>query len=318
MAEKSIRGSVLALVLPSVIVTIILVLPSICQGQYTTIGTPFRTVNDSFYERVGVDFGFQIPGSGRFTPGDRTRGVFGLLPNGQINPSGHLVFSQNSARSAIPPVGGYDPGAEAQFGYAVRNRNGGGYHLNLFGGKGSNRSLTSTTPSVTVPNGFTGTIRDQTLQPFVTGITPVVGGYNNLSPGPVSYISPLEVALRRLREQGETLAATPDPERERIALYGRENVETRRVSSPQSSLASQGDLSVAEIKRSQKAQQLASQTEMAKEIQDRVDAAEIQIAKGNFSGARVLLKQAIRRATGTQRATLDRRYEQIKGKRNRK
>ena len=41
--------------------------------------------------------------------------------------------------------------------------------------QGSNRSISSTSPSVTMPNGGFGSISSGTLRPFVTGFTPIVG-----------------------------------------------------------------------------------------------------------------------------------------------
>ena len=36
--------------------------------------------------------------------------------------------------------------------------------------------MTSTTPSITTMDGYPGTITSQTIRPFVTGVTPVIGG----------------------------------------------------------------------------------------------------------------------------------------------
>ncbi|GAA5505297.1 hypothetical protein [Novipirellula caenicola] len=43
--------------------------------------------------------------------------------------------------------------------------------------QGSSQTFSSTTPSVTTMNGVPGSIVSQTVTPFVTGITPVVGSY---------------------------------------------------------------------------------------------------------------------------------------------
>ena len=175
-------------------------------AQQVQIGTPFNTVTDEYYERIGVGFGFTLPASPNFRR-NGGRGIVGLLPNGQIDPRG-ITFSQGSVNSAVPPFGGFDPGAQGQFGFAVR-KGGGGFNLNLFGGKGSSRTLTSQTPSIVVPNGVPGTIADQTLRPFVTGITPVVGSFS-LGGEPSVPISPVDLALQRLAERGQSLESLRD------------------------------------------------------------------------------------------------------------
>lgn len=144
-------------------------------AQMINVGTPFNSVSDSYFERNGVNFGFSLPG-GR---GNGSR-VVGLNPLGMITPN--INFTQNGFGSAVPPFGGYDPGASARTGFGVINSNGGGFSLGLELGKGSSRSITSTVPSVTVPNGFGGSIQSGSLRPFVTGVVPVVSAGNGFLP----------------------------------------------------------------------------------------------------------------------------------------
>jgi hypothetical protein len=63
------------------------------RAQNINTQTPFTSVNDSYYENFGVNFGFSIPG-GR---GNGSR-VVGYGPQGQLLPN--LVF-QNGSGGAI-------------------------------------------------------------------------------------------------------------------------------------------------------------------------------------------------------------------------
>ena len=137
------------------------------SAQQIGVSTPFNTYSDSYFENHGVGFGFTLPG-GR-GPGSR---VVGFGPGGL---SRNLTFRQGSAGSAIPAFGGFDPNASARFGFGRIGRNGGGFNLGFTLGKGSSRTLTSTTPSLIVQNGFGGVISDTINRPFVTGVFPVVG-----------------------------------------------------------------------------------------------------------------------------------------------
>lgn len=51
-----------------------------------------------------------------------------------------------------------------------------GGRLSIFGGQSSSRSIVSQSASVTTMDGVPGSIVSQQLTPFVTGVTPVVGG----------------------------------------------------------------------------------------------------------------------------------------------
>jgi hypothetical protein len=75
----------------------------------------------------------------------------------------------------VPPFGNFDPNAGLRTGVGFSSgRVSGSIGLNL--AQGSSRSNVTTVPSVTTMNGYPGSISDQTMRPFVTSITPVVGG----------------------------------------------------------------------------------------------------------------------------------------------
>ena len=103
------------------------------RAQQIKVGTPLQRSSDSYFERQGINFGFFMNGNSR---------IRGLSPTGQILPN--IVVSQNSVGSAIPQVGGFDPNTQLTSGVGVFGSNG-GFSLGLFAGKGSSRSLTSTT-----------------------------------------------------------------------------------------------------------------------------------------------------------------------------
>lgn len=105
------------------------------------VGAPAHTAGHSFYENIGVRWGLR--GNGWFFN-------FGGAP---------------------PPVfGGFDPNAQANFGFGGQN----GF-FNVTAGQGSSRTLTSASPSVTVMNGGFGFFSDTVQRPFVTAVVPVVG-----------------------------------------------------------------------------------------------------------------------------------------------
>lgn len=138
-------------------------------AQQVTVATPSHNLNDGFYERQGIGFGFSIPGGG--VPNGRNSGVFGLGANGAIQPN--VNFNQGGFNNAIPPFGGFDPNATARGGAAVLNKNGNMFFDFEFG-QGSTRSNVSETPMLTLTNGVPGNFTSVVQRPFVTSVTPVV------------------------------------------------------------------------------------------------------------------------------------------------
>ncbi len=138
-------------------------------AQMIQTSTPFNTVTESFNQRMGVDFGFQLQGG----QGSGSRTV-GLLPGGVLSPN--IAFRQGGVTSAVPQFGGFDPNSQATFGFA--NVSGGNqFGLGLVLGQGSNRTMTSTVPTVVMENGATASVFSGQIRPFVTGYIPVVGNH---------------------------------------------------------------------------------------------------------------------------------------------
>lgn len=220
------------------------------DAQNINVSTPFTSVSDSFYENFGVNFGFAIPG-GR---GNGSR-VVGLGPRGQLRPN--LVFSQNGFGGTIPPFGGYSPNSGATFGFGNIGPNG-GYSLGFNLAQGSTRTSTTVAPSLTVQNGFGGSLISGQFRPFVTGVVPVVGGggFNNVAPGygfnpGYSKFAPIDNGVTRAIQSGQlNLRARSEP-------VEREVTATPVTFSNNRSTALRGDLSVAQIK-AERAKKLAA------------------------------------------------------------
>jgi len=148
------------------------------QDLQVTIEVRFINLNDSFFERIGVDFDFNIQNA--IPPGldatDDVGGpsiVVGLDPQG--NPQADLQFNQGSFGSAVPAFGGFDPGSAAQFGFAIIS------DIEAFflieAAQGDTRTNVLQAPKVTLFNGQQASVNDSLQRPFVTSVTPVVGDF---------------------------------------------------------------------------------------------------------------------------------------------
>ncbi len=122
-------------------------------AQQMTIGTPFHTIQEGFFEHIGVQWALQ----GR---------------NWSIQFGG--------ADLAQPTIGGFQPGAGIQGGFQFGGPGWSG-QLQFSAAQGNTRTVTSTTPMVTIMNGATGYVADTSVSPFVIGLIPVVGA-GGLSP----------------------------------------------------------------------------------------------------------------------------------------
>lgn len=283
-------------------------------AQYSRIGTPFQTNSDSFYERIGIDFGFSFPQMGN---PNGTR-IVGLNPDGSFTRDGAIRFTQGGAASAVPPFGGYDPNADATFGFARVNPNGGGWHLGLRAGQGSSRTSTVNAPSIVVPNGVPGSISNSQLTPFVTNVIPVVGGLPEgffqamYSPGPA--ISPVDVSLARLREEMAAGRIYRD-ENGRFVVQGETTTETsssQAAPAPRESTAMRGDLSVAEIRRLREAAADAQDQENQAQIEKYIRLAESAASKRKYGAAKHFYRNAAALATGNLKQELESKQEEMR------
>jgi hypothetical protein len=282
------------------------------SAQYSAVTTPFGTASDSFFENMGIGFGFSIPGAG-FLPGDDhgPSGTIGLGPTGAPTPNLGLPFTGGGG--VAPPFGGGLAGAgRGGFGFGMA---GGG--LNTFGNmnfsQGSSRSFVMETPMVVVPNGGQGTIIDATQRPFVTGFIPVVGGYG---PGPgyglpsAPAVSPLFERIQRLNAEGALRRQTA--QQADVGVGARQDNQPLALgagASQAASSAERGDLSVAEIRRQQAAEGDAADAELAAWI-ERARGAE---AAGKRNVARIYYRMAASRATGDLRKEFQAKYLELGG-----
>ncbi len=191
------------------------------QGTQVQITTPYHSINDSFYERIGVDFDFSFKGGGN---------VVGLDAHGNRTSDGRIHFNQGSFDSAMPQFGGHDPSTDATFGFgAAGGKFSPSFRFAL--GQGSNRSHVMQAPTVVMHDGQTGFFSDSSMRPFVTSVVPVVGtGMPMLPMLPQSPpISPVKQALARMeaekklgmqqtRREHRTRRETPDRQPQRAAL----------------------------------------------------------------------------------------------------
>lgn len=122
--------------------------------QMINTTTPLNQISSSFFENNSVTWSLKGPN-----------------------------FFANFGGAAPPPFGNPDPNSGLRTGAAF-NRGGISGTLGFNFGQGSNRTITSSAPSITTMDGVPGSFTSATIRPFVTGITPIVGDYPQLGPIP--------------------------------------------------------------------------------------------------------------------------------------
>lgn len=156
------------------------------QDLQVTIEVRFITLSDNFFERLGVDMDFAIDDnvdlnyvnnnreSGRFGDDTGPSTVVGLTTEGPTSTL-DLEFTQGSFGATLPQFGNYDPATAANFGFAILS------DLEVFfllqAAEGDQRTNVLQAPKVTLFNGQTASVQDQSQRPFVTSIIPVVGDF---------------------------------------------------------------------------------------------------------------------------------------------
>jgi len=119
------------------------------QAQQFTAATPFHTLRDSFFENNSINW------SGNY------RGI---------------TFSYGGGALARPQFGSPDLSAGLTTNFAILSKYG-QINFNTNFSQGSNQSLVTQTPSITLMNGQTGYVSDTSQTPFVVGAIPVVGAF---------------------------------------------------------------------------------------------------------------------------------------------
>ena len=148
----------------------------------------FVTLQDNFFERVGIDFDFSI--------NDNTQGVTTTATGDQVLVGGgsgvvgrqpvettpftptqdfDIGFLQGNFNAAEPLFGGFTAASAASFGFAILS------DIEVFfllqASKGNNRTNITQAPTVTMFNGQSASVSDFASRPFVTSVIPVVGDF---------------------------------------------------------------------------------------------------------------------------------------------
>jgi len=173
------------------------------QDLQVTIEVRFITLNDNFFERIGLDFDFQIDDNidrpfqvfgqpdpafdGLDDPGgveasrdvsDRDHGpkvVVGRSSNTAFSADLDIPFNQGSFGLAVPQFGGFDPSAAATMGFAILSDIEAFFFIEAV--QGDRRSNVLQAPKVTLFNGQQAFVSDTSQSPFVISVIPVVGDF---------------------------------------------------------------------------------------------------------------------------------------------
>ena len=175
------------------------------QDLQVTIEVRFITLNDNFFERIGVSFDFDVKdniignnitfdartsppniaaGSSDFAnsagvPGSTQAGTR-TITVGMSSPNVYssdldIPFTQNSFALAVPQFGGFDATAGAQLGFAILSDVEAYFFISA--AQGDKRSNVLQAPKVTLFNGQQAYVSDTTESPFVISVIPVVGDF---------------------------------------------------------------------------------------------------------------------------------------------
>lgn len=145
----------------------------------------FVSLADSFFERIGIDFDFNLNDNSGINPAAvpeqvNPSTVVGLQAGGTdtaptFSPDLDIPFQQSFFASTVPTFGGIDPTSFANFGFAILS------DIEVFfliqASKGDTRTNVTQAPTLTMFNGQVANFNDGALVPFVTSVTPVVGDF---------------------------------------------------------------------------------------------------------------------------------------------
>jgi general secretion pathway protein D len=172
------------------------------QDLQVTIEVRFISLNDNFFERIGVDFDFDIDddtdrpfsvfgkdnvganNAGDATPlanrdlRDRDHGkdmTVGLSAPGVFSADLDIPFTQDSFTIATPQFGGFQPTAGMSVGFAILSDIEAFFFITA--AQGDQRSNVLQAPKVTLFNGQQAIVQDITQSPFVISVIPVVGDF---------------------------------------------------------------------------------------------------------------------------------------------
>lgn len=153
------------------------------QDLQVTIEVKFITLNDNFFERIGVDFDLKIDDNVRRLPQDDQGNstVVGLSTGVSstnafpVTADFDITMSQDGFASAVPAFGGFDAASGASLGFAILS------DLEMFffmnAAQGDQRTNVLQAPRVTMFDGQFASINDTIQRPFVTSLIPVVADF---------------------------------------------------------------------------------------------------------------------------------------------
>ena len=177
------------------------------QDLQVTIEVRFITLNDNFFERIGVDFDFNLasntsnPKAAGFSAvqgvsvggntynaplyqgnGNSGTAISGLQAVGS-NPAqsgiyttdNSVQFTQGTYALAVPQFGGFDAAAGATVGFAILSNIEAFFFINA--AAGDKRTNVLQAPKVTLFNGQQAFVSDTSQTPFVISVIPVVGDF---------------------------------------------------------------------------------------------------------------------------------------------
>lgn len=238
--------------------------------------------------------------------------------------AGEGAYAQYSAVAG--PFNGAGHGFQEQIGVGFGGNVGGGPFFNngaaggahiggqvgplrwgLNAASGSDSSIGSVAPSVTVGNGGTGAIFSGSIRPFVTGLVPVVGDWNPEAAYPrlpAYRTSPLVERLVRMQDESAQSAVRPRPAAAPTAAPA---PPPPRIAST----AERGDLSLAEIR----ALQAEEGDPVAEEIAAYLEAARLREEAGDIGQALIDYGRAASRARGPQRDQIRQKMQQLRQQR---
>jgi len=170
------------------------------QELQVTVEVRFITLSEAFYERIGIDFNFKVDDDQtRFDrmvvansfappgminePDHLDKVVVGLAPGNVLTPDLDIPFFSSSFSRAIPPFGNF-PNAVGNngglnFGFAYLSD----IEVFLFmeAAQGDTRTNVMQAPKITLFSGQTAYLTVQDFQFLVTGATPLIGPFGQVT-----------------------------------------------------------------------------------------------------------------------------------------
>ncbi|MCY2973444.1 MAG: general secretion pathway protein GspD [Planctomycetota bacterium] len=152
------------------------------QNLQVTIEVRFITLADNFFEKMGIDFDFNIrdkklngAGLPRADEGSASIGLSAATGTVPVPTTNLDVQFRQASFGVTPQFGGGTVTDGAQLGFAILS------DLELFfflqAAQGDTRTNVMQAPKVTMFDGQLASITDQAQRPFVIGLTPVVGDF---------------------------------------------------------------------------------------------------------------------------------------------